>query len=176
MKKIPWIVFALMLLFAVLYVMRTSPGLPPMVAAHYDAAGGANSFMTRSSYIKFILGMSVALPIAMVALLTFVYSNARDMKLPNRDYWLAPERIAQTRSLLVSYGVWFGSTLVAMGCYVHWLELAAHRSAPPQLSNQLFGGGLLAFFLITAGWIVALLGTFRRPRNLEIPPRREPHL
>jgi hypothetical protein len=176
MKRIPWVVFALMLLFAVLYVTLTTPHLPAMVAAHFDAAGLATSFMTRSSYTKFILGMSVALPIAMVALLTVVYSNASDMKLPNREYWLAPERIAQTRSLLVGYGVWFGSTLVAMGCYVHWLELAAHRSSPPQLSNQLFGGGLLAFFLITAGWILALLGTFRRPRNLEAPPRREPHL
>jgi hypothetical protein len=176
MKKIPWVVFALMLLFAVLYVTLTTPHLPAMVAAHFDAAGLATSFMTRSSYTKFILGMSVALPIAMVALLTVVYSNASDMKLPNREYWLAPERIAQTRSLLVGYGLWFGSTLVAMGCYVHWLELAAHRSSPPQLSNQLFGGGLLAFFLITAGWILALLGTFRRPRNLEAPPRREPHL
>jgi uncharacterized membrane protein len=166
MKKIPWIVFALMLLFAVLYVTLTTPHLPAMVAAHFDAAGLATSFMTRSSYAKFILGMSVALPMAMVALLTLVYSNASDMKLPNRDYWLAPERIAQTRSVLVSYAVWFGSTLVAMGCYVHWLELAAHRSAPPQLSNQLFGGGLLAFFLITAGWIVALLGAFRLPRKI----------
>jgi uncharacterized membrane protein len=165
MKKIPWIVFGLMLLFAILYVTRTVPHLPPLVASHFDAAGRANSFMARSSYMKFILGMSVALPIAMVALLTLVYSNARDMKLPNRDYWLAPERIAQTRSLLVNYAVWFGSAMVAMACYVHWLELGAHRSAPPQLSNQLFGGGMIAFLLITSGWILALLGAFRLPRR-----------
>jgi uncharacterized membrane protein len=165
MKKIPWIVFGLMLLFAILYVTRTLADLPPLVASHFDSAGRANAFMVRSSYTKFILGMSLGLPIAMVALLTVVYSNARDMKLPNRDYWLAPERIAQTRSLLVNYAVWFGSTMVAMACYVHWLELGAHRSAPPQLSNQLFGGGLIAFFLITSGLLMALLGAFRLPRS-----------
>jgi uncharacterized membrane protein len=165
MKRIPWIIFGLMLLFAILYVTRTVGDLPPLVASHFDAGGQPNAYMTRSLYAKFVLGMSVGLPIAMVALLTVVYSNARDMKLPNRDYWLAPERIAQTRSLLVSYGVWFGSTMVAMACYVHWLELGAHRSVPPHLSNQLIGGGLIAFLLITFGWIAALLSAFRLPRS-----------
>jgi uncharacterized membrane protein len=165
MKKIPWIIFALMLLFAILYVAATVGTLPPLVASHFDGSGYPNAFMSRRSYTKFVLAMSVGLPVAMVALLTMVYSNARDMKLPNRDYWLAPERIGQTRSLLVNYAVWFGSTLVAMACYVHWLVLGAYRSVPPHLSNQLFGGGLLAFFLITGGWIVALLSAFRLPRS-----------
>jgi uncharacterized membrane protein len=164
MKKIPWIIFGLMLLFAILYVTRTVADLPPLVASHFDGTGHPSAYMTRSFYTKFVLGMSVGLPIALVALLTVVYSNARDMKLPNRDYWLAPERIAQTRSLLINYAVWFGSTMVAMACYVHWLELGAHRSVPPHLANQLVGGGLLAFLLITVGWIVALLSAFRLPR------------
>jgi uncharacterized membrane protein len=164
MKKIPWIIFGLMLLFAMLYVTRTVADLPSLVASHFDGTGHPSAYMTRSFYTKFVLGMSVGLPIAVVALLTAVYSNARDMKLPNRDYWLAPERIAQTRSLLIDYAVWFGSTMVAMACYVHWLELGAHRSVPPHLANQLVGGGLLAFFLITIGWIAALLSAFRLPR------------
>jgi uncharacterized membrane protein len=166
MNKIPWIIFGLMLLFAILYVTRTVADLPPLVASHFDGTGYPSAYMTRSFYTKFVLGMSVGLPMAVVALLSVVYSNARDMKLPNRDYWLAPERIAQTRSLLINYAVWFGSTMVAMACYVHWLELGAHRSVPPHLANQLVGRGLLAFFLITLGWIAALLSAFRLPRNI----------
>lgn len=86
------------------------------------------------------------------------------MKLPNRDYWLAPERIAQTRALLVAHAVWFGCLMIAMVCYMHWLILTAHRSVPPRLSNQMVMGGLLVFIGISAGWIIALLRTFRRPR------------
>jgi hypothetical protein len=85
------------------------------------------------------------------------------MKLPNRDYWLAPERIAQTRSMLVAHGVWFGSLLVAMVCFAHWLELDAQRRVPPQLSNAALEVGLLVFFLIAGGWILGLLIAFRRP-------------
>ena len=163
MRRIPWIVFGSALLFAIFYFSTTVSSLPPLVASHFDAAGHPNAHMTREFYTKFIFAMGIGFPLAMVALLTIVYSKARDMKLPNRDYWLAPEHIAQTRSMLVAHGVWFGCLMVAMVCYVHWLELGAHRSAPPQLSNQMFMVGLFVFMALAAGSILALLRAFRRP-------------
>jgi uncharacterized membrane protein len=165
MMRIPWIVFALMLLFAILYVTGTVSELPALVASHFDGTGSANAYMTRSVYTGFVLTMGVAFPIALVALLSVVFSVSKDMKLPNRDYWLAPERIVRTRSRLVAYGVWFGSLMVAMACYVHWLILGAHRNAPPHLANQSFGTGLFVFFLITGVWIIALRRAFRLPRG-----------
>jgi uncharacterized membrane protein len=164
MKRISWVVFALMLLFALFFVTGSASSLPPLVASHFDPGGYPDAYMHRNSYTKLALALSVGLPVAMVALLAAVYSKARDMRLPNRNYWLAPERIAQTRARLVSSGVWFGSTMAAMACYVHWMELDAHRNVPPHLSNQLFTAGLAAFLLITLGWIFALLRSFRLPR------------
>jgi uncharacterized membrane protein len=165
MRTIPWVVFALMLLFAVFYVTGSVSSLPLLVASHFDGSGNPDAYMPRNFYSRFVLGLSVGLPLAIVGLLTAVYSKARDMKLPNRDYWLAPERIAQTRALLVNHGVWFGSTVTAMVCCVHWLELDAHRNVPPHLSNQLFAGALAAFLLVTLGWIFLLLRAFRLPRT-----------
>jgi hypothetical protein len=59
--------------------------------------------------------------------------------------------------------VWFGSLLCMMMCFVHYLELNANRQVPPHLSGSLAAAGLIGFFLVTAGWIVALLMAFRRP-------------
>jgi uncharacterized membrane protein len=165
MKKIPWIIFALALLFATLYLARTVPNLPPLVASHFNGAGHPSAYMTRGFYTKFTLAFGLGLPVAMVALLSLVYSRAGDVRLPNRDYWLAPERIAQTRARLVNSGAWLGSLTVAMVCYAHWLVLVAHRSVPPHFSNRLLFGGLLAFSLITGGLLVALLSAFRLPRD-----------
>jgi uncharacterized membrane protein len=164
MNRISWIVFALALLFAIFYFSASVSSLPPMVAAHFDGAGLPTTFMTRALYAKFVFAMGVGFPIAMVALLSAVYSRASDMKMPNRDYWLAPERIAQTRALLISHAVWFGCLMVAMVCYMHWLIISAHRSVPVRLSNQMVMGGLLVFMAVAIGWIVGLLRTFRRPR------------
>jgi uncharacterized membrane protein len=152
-------------LFAIGYVVRTVPHLPPLVASHFNGAGYPNAYMTRSFYTKFTLAFGVGLPVLMVALMSLVYSRTRDVNLPNRDHWLAPERIAQTRSTLVSFGVWLGSLVVAMVCYVHWLVLVAHRSVPPHFSKSLIVGGLLAFALMTGGLLVALLMVFRLPRR-----------
>jgi uncharacterized membrane protein (DUF485 family) len=61
--------------------------------------------------------------------------------------------------------VWFGSLLVTMVCFVHWLVLSAYRRVPPQLSNTSIEAGMLAFGLISGAWVIALLMVFRRPRG-----------
>jgi hypothetical protein len=164
MQKTAWTIFILLLVFAAFFVTRSTAALPPLVGSHFDAAGYPNAFMTRGGYMRLVLWLGIGLPVALVALLTLVYSRATDLKLPNRDYWLAPERIARTRARLVVHGVWMGSLLVTMVCFVHWLVLGAYRRIPPQLSNPWIEAGLLTFFLITLGWIIALLIVFRRPR------------
>ena len=165
MQKAAWVLFVLLLLFALAFVTRSSAALPPLVGSHFDAGGFPNAFMTRGGYTRFVLCLGILLPVALVALLTLVYSRADDLKLPNRDYWLAPERIARTRARLVAHGVWFGSLLVTMVCFVHWLVLDAYRRMPPHLSNTAIEAGMLTFFLISGAWILALLLAFRRPRG-----------
>jgi uncharacterized membrane protein len=160
---VTWSVFILLLLFAILFVTGTSSELPLTVASHFDAAGQPNAFMSRSGYIRFVLCLAIGLPIAVLAVLTTVYSRARDLKLPNRDYWLAPQRLDRTRAFLVAHGVWFGSLLVTLVCSVHWLELGANRLRPPHLSNQMFAAVLVGFLIATAAWISALKFAFRRP-------------
>ncbi len=161
--RVTWAVFIALLAFAVLFVISTVSQLPPMVASHFDAAGQANAFMSRSGYTRFVLCLVLGLPLAVVAILTAVYSRATDLKLPNRDYWLAPQRIDRTRAFLVAHGVWFGSLLVILACFVHWLELTANRAQPPHLSNSMFAAVMIAFLLATAAWIAALMVAFRRP-------------
>jgi uncharacterized membrane protein len=162
--RVSWAVFIVLLLFAILFVTRTAPELPLLVASHFDAAGQPNAFMTRSGYTRFILCLAVGLPVVLVGILAVVYSNATVMKLPNRDYWLAPERLDRTRAFLIAHGVWFGSLLVMLVCFVHWQELIANRRQPPQLSSQALAGGIIAFLVATAVWIGALIFAFRRPR------------
>ena len=86
-----WLVFIALLLFAVVFVTSTVSQLPLTVASHFDGAGRANAFMSRSGYIRFMLCFAVGLPAVVVGVLTVVFSRAADFKLPNRDYWLAPQ-------------------------------------------------------------------------------------
>jgi uncharacterized membrane protein len=161
--KVTWSVFIVLLLFAILFVTGTASDLPLTVASHFDAAGQPNAFMSRSGYTRFVLCLVVGLPVTVVSILTAVYSRATDLKLPNREYWLAPQRLDRTRAFLVAHGVWFGSLLVTLVCCVHWLELGANRQQPPHLSSQTFAAVLIAFLVATAAWVAALMFAFRRP-------------
>jgi hypothetical protein len=76
---------------------------------------------------------------------------------------MAPQRIDRTRSFLVAHGVWLGSLLVVLSCFVHWLELRANRQQPPHLSSQTFAVCMIAFLIAMAAWIAALMFAFRRP-------------
>jgi uncharacterized membrane protein len=161
--RVTWSVFFVLLLFAILFVTGTASELPLTVASHFDAAGQPNAFMSRSGYIRFVLCLCVGLPILVVAILTLVYSRASELKLPNREYWMAPQRIDRTRSFLVAHGVWLGSLLVVLSCFVHWLELGANRQQPPHLSSHTFAACMIAFLIAMAVWIAALMFAFRRP-------------
>jgi uncharacterized membrane protein len=161
--RVTWSVFVLLLVFAILFVTGTASELPPTVASHFDAAGQPNAFMSRSGYVRFMLCLAVGLPVIVVVVLRSVYSRATDLKLPNREYWLAPERLERTRAFLVAHGVWFGSLMVTLTCSVHWLELGANRQQPPHLSSQSFAAVLIAFLIATLAWIAALMFAFRRP-------------
>jgi hypothetical protein len=156
-------VFLALLLFAIVFVTGTASELPLTVASHFDAGGQPNAFMSRSGYIRFALGLCLGLPVIVVTILTMVYSRATDLKLPNREYWMAPQRLDRTRAFLVAHGVWFGSLLVTLVCFVHWLELGANRRQPPHLSSETFAVVLIAFLIATAAWISVLMFAFRRP-------------
>ena len=163
-SRLPWILFGAALLAVAFFVVHTSPSLPPMVASHFDAAGVPNSFMPREGYLRFMLALGLGLPLASVAILALVFSNANTMNLPNRDYWLAPERIAGTRAFLLTRAAWFGAMMTLLMGLLHYLELNANAKVPAHLSSTLFMGTLLAFAAVTIGWVVALRRTFRRTR------------
>lgn len=161
--RVTWSVFIMLLLFAVLFVTGTASELPATVASHFDAGGQPNAFMSRSGYIRFALFLAVGFPVIIVAILSTVYSRATKLKLPNPEYWLAPQRLDRSRAFLVAHGVWFGSLLVTLACSVHGLELSAHRHQPPHLSSHVFAAVLIAFLIATAVWVAALVFAFRRP-------------
>ena len=157
-------VFLLLLAGAALFVWETCRTLPPVVATHFGASGAANGFMPRSFYLRFMLAFVVLLPLSLTAGLGRILRmpNAR-INLPERDYWLAAERRAETVEVLVQYLRVFSVVLVAFLCYVHWQVVRANQLAPPALDNARFSAGLGAFLLALVVWIVALRRRFRVP-------------
>lgn len=144
-------------------IALTASYLPPVVASHFVAGGGANGFMPHGAYLVLMLALAVGLPLLIVALSGIANRvPARYMNLPNRDYWLAPEREAETRAYLAGHGAYFASVAALFIGYLHLLVIVANAATPPRFPESwLFGGGVVFVIALVAG-LVSLGRHFRR--------------
>lgn len=155
--------FAVLLLAAGIFIIGSSGALPERVASHFDASGFANGYMTRDGYRIFMLAFGVGLPLLMVALISGLPRLMPGMiNIPNRAYWLAPERREKTFVILDAFALWLGCMVAATVCGVHWLVIRANSVRPPQLDNMLLLGLLGMLFAALALWIFLLLRRFRK--------------
>ena len=160
----PLALLFVMLLIAVCGIVAGSSGaLPERVASHFGAAGAANGYMTRDAYRIFMLAFGFGVPLLVVALIGWLPRLAPNLiNIPNRDYWLAPERRAATLAALDGCALWLGCLLTAMAGAVHWLIIRANAVNPPRLENGLLITLLAAFVVGLVCWIVVLLRRFRK--------------
>jgi uncharacterized membrane protein len=155
----PW--FALLVVCCAAFVWRTSASLPLVVASHFGASGAANGSMSRDLYVRFMLAIVIGAPVLLVVVshLATGGSGAR-INLPNRDYWLAPERREQTISYLRTHLTRFSAVLAVFLCYVHWLLVRANQVQPAQLSNRAMWAGLGALLVFALIWTRRLVRRF----------------
>jgi uncharacterized membrane protein len=152
--------FALLVACAAAFVWLTALSMPDVVGSHFGASGTANGFMPRGTYIRFMLAVVVGLPALLVAVSHVAMGSRTRINLPNRDYWLAPERRAETVSYLRAHMVRFSVVLVVFLCYVHWLVVRANRVQPPHLSNPAMISGLVVLVLYALVWTRVLVRHF----------------
>lgn len=88
---------------------------------------------------------------------------ARYVNIPNKDYWLAPERRAQTLEFLGAHGMWLGCAMALFSVGVHWITMRANASSPPRLDGRLMYVVIAAFIVALAAWIAVLHRRFRKP-------------
>ncbi|ANH69834.1 hypothetical protein ABE85_23675 [Mitsuaria sp. 7] len=126
-----------------------------------DPSHGGKAW-SRDAYLAISLGMGVLVPAMCtwgVALIARHFTGALNM--PNKDYWMAPERRASTLAtlgrLLWPLGLLIvlaqaGSTVMTLASVMHW----------PLPAEAPIAGGVLWVVGMVA-WVGVVLRTFRLP-------------
>jgi uncharacterized membrane protein len=145
------------------FFFASSSKLPPLVASHFVTGGVANGFMSKSAYVSFMGFMVLGLPF-LIGLLPGLdrYIPPSLINVPNRVYWLAPERIEETRKYIERQGRIFAALLFIFMCFVHWEVVQANVVQPPRLPEGAFIIGLVFFLLATVMWGGAFISHFVR--------------
>jgi len=139
------------------------PRLPARVASHFDAAGQVNAFMPKDAFFVIqlvVLGILSGMFLLVPALIVRLPPGM--INVPNKDYWLAPERRAHTVHKLETFLVGFGNVMLLFLLLVFREAMHANLLPYPHLSNRIW---VLLLMLVAwcIYWTVRLVRAFRLP-------------
>jgi uncharacterized membrane protein len=133
------------------------PRLPALVAQHFRADGNPNGWAPRELFF----GLSWVILLLLSALLMLTPRLLRKMpvsviNLPNKQYWLAPERKAESLGFVQRQMEWMGVITVAFLVLVTHFAIRANLNPGQRLENTAFIVSLVAFVVLTF-WEIANL-------------------
>lgn len=158
-----FVTLILLMVFSVVFVIYTTAHLPEVLATHFAADGRADGWMTRGSYLLLMISVLIGVP----ALVSFcVGSLPRKFphltNIPNREYWLAPQRLDGSLHFLRSHSQRLGRLIVMLMTGMHYAIVVANRAQPPALPGSLMMALLVGFLFALVLWVVALYRRFRK--------------
>lgn len=100
--------WALLVILSAAQITHFYPALPLKVASHFNVNGRPDSWMNKSSFVAFHAFIIAAIS-AMFFLTGFFLRKipVALLNLPNKDYWLMPEKREDTYSFFQSFLFWF---------------------------------------------------------------------
>ena len=161
----PFFILLALALIGTLFVLFTVKQLPEQVASHFGGDDDPDGWMTRNSYVAWILSFLLVYPVSIGFLIGFLPRVRPEwVNFPNRDYWLAAERREESLAFLSAHGYWFGCLLLVLVMGIHGAIVVANHSDPPELPMWIFVplvAGFIAGFII---WLAVILRRFRKPK------------
>lgn len=161
---------AYMLLYAVaaLHLWHYYPLLPEKMATHFGANGQPNGWMSKDEFALFYIGFLLAVSGIFLLFGAFIKKlPGRMLNIPNKSYWLAPERAEETRKSigrdLTFIGLFIGVFLIGIN---HMLIAMALQNVQTLNTTQLFVW-LGFFFAGMAIFIVRQFLRFRKPDDVK---------
>jgi hypothetical protein len=109
--------------------------------------------------------MIVALIVVAFLFIPGMLSRRRRLKwrLPNRDYWLAPDRLPKTIEYLQRQFLWYGIVTLLLLMAVFQLVVEANSAEPAKLNVRTLGWLLASYIAFIIVWAWSLWRKFARP-------------
>ena len=162
-SRLPKLLFVLLALYAAIHFSYYYPQLPAVVASHFTARGAANGWQTKSAFFVVLVAVSVLAAVVGFAIPRIITVLPVELiNLPNKRYWLAPERRAETQEFFITYFAWFGCAvyLLLILTFDYAIQHNLHPENPPDpLRIWYILAGFMAF---TVAWIARMIARFVR--------------
>ena len=159
------LVLFLLLIIGAVDIVYYYPRLPPIVASHFDVTGQADGWCSKRSFV-IVWGATLSGITLVLLTVTLGISKLPSslVRLPNKEYWLAPQRKEETYSFVSQSTLWLNNGTVAFLVALMHLHFGTNTRPVPRL-----GGSCLllivAYLIYTGIWCLVLSRRFRRPSS-----------
>ncbi len=165
-SRLPKLAFLLLVLFAAVHFSLLYPELPDVIASHFNAQGAPNGWQAKSGFFVALAMITLTMAIIGFAIpLIIGRLPVQLINLPNKRYWLAPERRAQTNAFLEAYFGWFACAIyfVVLVAFNYAAQSNLHPASPPSIAW--FFAALIGLAIFAIFWSRLMFTRFRRTRQ-----------
>ena len=140
-----------------------SGSLPARVATHFNAAGHANGWMTRSQHVTFMLLFGLGISLFVIGICYCIrFFPASSLNVPNSAYWRSPEHYPEACAFLFRHSFWLGASELVWFGLLNASLVQANQLTPPLLAMRTAGALGGGFVAATAAWAVSMIWYFAR--------------
>ena len=163
MRKLPFYIYLVVLIGVLMHSAFYYPQLPDKIASHFSGGGKADNWSAKQSFF-IVSAVILLLNIGIFIVLPWGLERFKVIKIsvPNKDYWLAPERIGEFYSFFASRMCWFGIINLLFGAAVMHLVFLANLESVQVLDNSTFLLSLAGYFIFVIIWLVSFFLKFRK--------------
>ena len=157
------LVFFALIALAIIQIVFYYPRMPDVVASHFDGLGAPNDWSGRNGFFGLYAAMLAILILVFVYAPRWSEKRARfGMKIPNREYWLAPERLDQTKAFFQRQMLVMGVVHLSLAIFTVQLVIQANFDQAPRLHHSI-AWALGLYFVILLVWLIYFFRYFRKP-------------
>lgn len=140
--------------------------LPARVATHFGLGGMADGWGSNYANALIATGIHVFLFFSLYFSPQLVLLfPAKWINLPNKDYWLHPDILPQTKAK-ISVLIWqFGVALFVFLLVIGLLALHANMAKPVHLNEAILFSALGILLIYAVWWTIVFFRAFRLPRE-----------
>ena len=155
------IIFIFVLILCLVQAAYYYPLLPERVASHFGASGRPDAWSGKESFIRIYL-IAVAVIAALFSSIGLLLKKTPDslINLPNKDYWLSPERRQETIDALSRQFLWAGSATLLLLLDIFHQSFRVHLGKAETLEHPL--ESVVVYVVFNLFWTVALIRKFKR--------------
>jgi uncharacterized membrane protein len=132
--------------------------LPAVVASHFDAAGRPNAYSPKAVLVGIHAGVVLFLGFMILVNAAAMRMPSARFNLPNKDYWMAPERREETLAWMDTQMQWFAAAIFVLMLDMFHQVLRMNLGQTRGLDHAWLSVGTFTGFI--ALWIAVLLRRF----------------